>query len=165
VGGVLQRDPTPAFVEVGMVSSHAPWTPVLPLLDWDDVGDGTAFEPYRREGYPPEETWWDVQILRAGYAQSMAYSVAAMAQFAERNVDDRTLLIVFGDHQAAPWVTGAEGPDVPAHVVARNPTLIEPFLEWGFAEGAVPQPGRPVHRMDEFREWFVRAYSGEALRG
>jgi hypothetical protein len=160
VAGLLGRNSGPTFVEVGMVSSHAPWTPVLPLLDWEDVKDGAAFEPYRREGYPPEELWWDVQELRAGYAHSMAYSVAAMAQFAERFLDDRTLLIVIGDHQAAPWVTGAEGPDVPAHVIARDPALIEPFLGWGFSPGVFPLPGRPVRRMDEFRAWFVRAYSG-----
>jgi hypothetical protein len=160
VGDVLERAPEPSFVEVGMVSSHAPWTPVLPLLDWDALGNGAAFEPHRLEGHPPEELWWDVAALRAGYAQSMAYSVAAMAQFAERFLDDRTLLVVFGDHQAAPWVTGAEGADVPAHVIARDPALIEPFLAWGFSPGTRPVPGRPVHRMDEFREWFVRAYSG-----
>jgi hypothetical protein len=160
VGDVLARAQSPSFVEVGMVSSHAPWTPILPLLDWEDLNDGSAFEPYRLEGHPPEELWWDVAALRAGYAQSMAYSVTAMGQFAERFLDERTLLIVFGDHQAAPWVTGAAGPDVPAHVIARDPDLITPFLEWGFDPGALPQPGRPVHRMDEFREWFLRAYSG-----
>jgi hypothetical protein len=160
VGDVLGRSSSPTFVEVAMVSSHAPWTPVLPLLPWDDVKDGAAFEPYRLEGHPPDELWWDVAALRAGYARSMAYSVAAMAQFVERYLDERTLLIVFGDHQAAPWVTGAEGPDVPAHVFARDPALIEPFLAWGFAAGPLPQPGRSPHRMDEFREWFVRAYSG-----
>jgi hypothetical protein len=162
VGDVLERATSPSFVEVGMVSSHAPWTPVLPLLDWEELSEGAAFEPYRLEGHPPEELWWDVAALRTGYAQSMAYSIAAMAQFAERFLDERTLLIVFGDHQAAPWVTGAAGPDVPAHVISRNPELIAPFLDWGFDPDVVPRPGRPVHRMDEFREWFVRAYSGES---
>jgi hypothetical protein len=159
VAGVLGREPGPTFLEVGMVSSHAPWTPVLPLIDWNDVKDGAAFEPYRREGHPPEELWWDLTALRAGYARSIAYSVAAMAQFAER-LDDRTILIVFGDHQAAPWVTGAVGSDVPAHVIARDPALIEPFLDWGFSPGVLPPAGPTVHRMDEFRAWFVGAYSG-----
>jgi hypothetical protein len=165
VGDVLEAASAPRFVEVGMVSSHAPWTPVLPLLDWDEVGDGSAFEPYRRDGHPPEELWWDIDELRAGYARSMAYSVSTMAQFAERFLDDHTLLIVFGDHQAAPWVTGAEGPDVPAHVISRDAALVEPFLEWGFSPGAVPLPGRPVHRMDEFRTWFVGAFSGADRTG
>jgi hypothetical protein len=161
LGDVLREARTPLFVEVGMVSSHAPWTPVLPLLDWDEMGDGSVFEPYRREGYPPEETWWDVDVLRDGYARSLAYSIEAMAGFAEHLLDDRTLLIVPGDHQAAPWVTGADGSDVPVHVIARDPALVEPFVEWGFRPGALPpEEGRP-HRMDDFREWLVHAYSGE----
>jgi hypothetical protein len=160
VGDLFEAATGPRFAEVGMVSSHAPWTPVLPLLDWDEIGDGSVFEDYRREGHPPEELWWDLEELRAGYAHSMAYSVSAMAQFAEHFLDDHTLLIVFGDHQAAPWVTGAEGPDVPAHVISRDAALVDPFLEWGFSPGAVPLPGRPVHRMDEFRAWFVGAFSG-----
>jgi hypothetical protein len=160
VADVLGREPGPTFLEVGMVSSHAPWTPVLPLLDWDDVKDGAAFEPYRREGHPPEELWWDLAALRAGYARSMAYSIAAMAEFAERFLDERTILVVFGDHQAAPWVTGAEGPDVPAHVIARDPASLEPFLRWGFSPGVRPPAGPAPRRMDEFRAWFVSAYSG-----
>ena len=155
---VLRSATRPVFVEVGMVSSHAPWVPVLPLLPWDSVGDGSVFEPYRLEGYPPEELWWDVEELREGYAQSLGYSLDAMVGFAER-LDGRTLLIVSGDHQAAPWVTGAAGADVPVHVVAADPALLEPFQAWGFQPGAVPDPRRPARRMDEFREWFVRAFS------
>jgi hypothetical protein len=126
------------------------------------MGDGSVFEPYRREGYPPEETWWDVDVLRDGYARSLAYSIEAMAGFAANLLDDHTLLIVPGDHQAAPWVTGAEGADVPVHVIARDPDLVQPFLDWGFQPGAIPPSGGAAHRMDEFREWLVRAYSGPA---
>jgi hypothetical protein len=160
VGDLLEEDGTPLFVEVGMVSSHAPWTPVVPLVDWDAMDEGRVFEPYRLEGYPPEEIWWDVGVLRDGYAQSMAYSVEAMVQFAERFLDDGTLLIVAGDHQAAPWVTDAEDADVPVHVFARDAALLEPFLSWGFESGTLPGVAVPTHRMDRFREWFVRAYSG-----
>jgi hypothetical protein len=157
---IVREAATPLFVEAAMVSSHAPWTPVLPLIDWDSVGDGAIFEPYREDGYPPEELWWDIQALREGYARSLDYSLQAMAEFAERFLDDGTLLVVVGDHQAAPWVTGASSPDVPVHVIARDPALLEPFLEWGFRPGAFPDPEASPPRMAEFREWFVRAFSG-----
>jgi len=160
LGELVREAATPLFVEAAMVSSHAPWTPVLPLIDWDSVGDGAIFGPYREDGYPPEELWWDVQALREGYARSLDYSLQAMAEFAKRFLDDRTLLVVLGDHQAAPWVTGASDPDVPVHVIARDPTLLEPFFEWGFHPGAFPDPDGSRLRMDEFREWFVRAFSG-----
>ena len=159
LGEIVREAATPLFVEAAMVSSHAPWTPVLPLIDWDSVGDGAIFEPYREDGYPPEELWWDIQALREGYARSLDYSLQAMAEFAVRFLDDGTLLVVVGDHQAAPWVTGANGPDVPVHVIARDPALLEPFLEWGFRPGAFPDPEGSPPRMAEFREWFVRAFS------
>ena len=161
LGGLVEKATTPLFVEAAMVSSHAPWTPVLPLLDWESLGDGAIFGPYREDGYPPEELWWDVQALRDGYARSLDYSLHVMAEFAERFLDERTLLVVLGDHQAAPWVTGASDPDVPVHVIVRDPVLLEPFLEWGFRPGAYPNPERSPPRMDEFREWFVRAFSGD----
>ena len=165
LGQIIREATYPLFVEAGMVSSHAPWTPVLPLLDWDSVGDGTIFEPHRQAGHPPEELWWDTQILREGYARSLDYSLQVMAEFAEHFLDDRTLLVVVGDHQAAPWVTGANSPNVPVHVIAHDSTLIEPFVEWGFRPGAFPDPEGSPPRMDEFRDWFMRAFSDDTSQG
>jgi len=162
VGDVLGRVTEPLFVETAMVSSHAPWTPVLPILDWDELGDGSAFERYRLEGYPPEELWWDVDALRENYGRSLAYSLDVAFRFAERFLDERTLLIVSGDHQAAPWVTGVEGSRVPVHVIARDAAVLEPFLEWGFRVGVLPDPERTAPRMDEFRGWFVQAFSAKS---
>ena len=162
LGEIVREATTPLFLEAAMLSSHAPWTPILPLIDWDSVGDGAVFEPYREDGYPPEELWWDVEVLRESYAQSLDYSLQAMAEFAERFLDERTLLVVVGDHQAAPWVTGASDPDVPVHVIARDPALLEPFFEWGFRAGPFPDPQDAPPRMDELRDWFVRAFSGGA---
>jgi hypothetical protein len=159
LGGLLRDATTPLFVEAGMLSSHAPWTPLVPIVAWDDMGDGSVLEPYRLEGYPPEEIWWDVEVLRGGYARSVDYSLRVMTEFAERYLDDRTLLIVLGDHQAAPWVTAATGAEVPVHVISRDASVLEPFLAWGFSPGAFPDAGDPPPRMDEFREWFVRAFS------
>jgi hypothetical protein len=160
LGDVVRKADTPIFVEAAMVSSHAPWSPVLPVLAWDSLGDGAIFGPYGEIGYAPEELWWDVQALRDGYARSLDYSLQTMAEFAERFLDERTLLIVLGDHQAAPWVTGAGDPDVPVHVIASDPALLEPFFDWGFRAGAFPDPNSSPPRMDEFRAWFVAAFSG-----
>ena len=145
-----------------MVSSHAPWTPVLPMIPWDLVGDGSAFDPYRQEGHPPEELWVDIEQLRRDYARSLDYSLHAATGFAERTVDSGTLLILLGDHQAAPWVTGAVGAAVPVHVISRDPELVEPFLAWGFRPGPLPDPAAPAPGMDAFRDWFVRAFSDPA---
>ena len=65
-----------------------------------------------------------------------------------------------GDHQPAPLVTGEDASRaVPVHVISGDPAVVRPFLDWGFVEGTIPDPTRPVPRMDEFRDWFVRAFS------
>ena len=155
----------PLFAEIALVSSHAPWTPILPIVPWDSVGDGSVFAPYEQEGHPPEELWVDPDLLREAYPRSIDYSLEALTAFAERNVEGRTLLIALGDHQAAPWVTGASSSNVPVHVFTGDAALLEPFLEWGFREGAFPDPGREPRRMDELRGWLVRAFSSPVRTG
>jgi hypothetical protein len=152
----------PIFAEIGLISSHAPWTPILSVIDdWDSIGDGSVFAPWENAGEPPRELWRDSDRVREHYALSIEYAVHAMTSYAERYVDDRTLLIVLGDHQPAPLVTG-EGAawDVPVHVISGDPALLEPFLKWGFVPGAWPAEGEETLGMDYFRDWFVRAYSG-----
>jgi hypothetical protein len=154
-------DPRPVFAEVGLISSHAPWTPILTVLeDWDSIGDGSVFAPWENAGERPVELWRDHDRVREHYALSLDYALAAMTGYAERYVDGATLLIVMGDHQPAPLITGEEaGRAVPVHVISGDPALVAPFLEWGFAPGALPPGEDPGIRMDAFRDWFVGAYS------
>lgn len=159
------RDERPVFAEVGLISSHAPWTPVLPVLDdWDAIGDGSVFAEWADGGESPDELWRDTERVREHYAMSVEYAVHSMVAYAERYVDESTLLIVLGDHQPAPLITG-EGVswDVPVHVVSGDPALLEPFLEWGFVDGAWPNQDaeRETLGVDFFRDWFLKAYRGQ----
>lgn len=154
----------PLFAEIGLISSHAPWTPILPVLDdWDGIGDGSVFEPWRDAGERPEDLWRDVERVREHYALSIDYALHAMTGYAERYVGSDALLIVLGDHQPAPLITGDGAPrTVPVHVISGDPDLVRPFLEWGFQPGAFPDPEIEPLGMDHFRPWFVRAFSGDA---
>jgi hypothetical protein len=68
-------------------------------------------------------------------------------------------MIVVGDHQPAPLITGEDaGRDVPIHVIAGDPALLEPFRDWGLAAGMRPT-GAPIGRMDTVRDWFLAAFS------
>lgn len=156
------RDDRPVFAEVGFISSHAPWTPILPVLDdWAAIGDGSVFAEWADAGEDPDELWRDTERVREHYAMSVEYAIHAMVAYAERFVDENTLLIVLGDHQPAPLITG-EGVswDVPVHVVSGDPTLLAPFLEWGFVDGAWPNQDaeRETLGVDFFRDWFLKAY-------
>jgi hypothetical protein len=158
------RDPArgPLFAELSLISSHAPWTPILSVLDdWEGIGDGRVFDAWAGAGERPEELWLDTDRVREQFALSIEYAVHAMAAYAERYVDDRTLLIALGDHQPAPLITGDDAPwSVPVHVISGDSTLVHPFLAWGFVRGAWPDPAIEPVGMDFFRDWFVRAYSG-----
>ena len=153
-------DPRPLFVELGLISSHAPWTPILPVLeDWSSIGDGAIFEKLA-DGERPVDLWRDHDRVREHYALSVDYAIHTTIAYAERHVGERTLLIALGDHQPAPMITG-EGASraAPVHVISADPELLQPFLEWGFVNGGLPDLGRQALRMDLFRDWFVRAFS------
>ena len=156
----------PLFAELGLISSHAPWTPILPVLDdWDGVGDGRVFERWADAGETPRELWSDADRVREHYARSVEYAVHVAQSYAVRYVGDEELLVILGDHQPAPLITGdGASRAVPVHVVSGDPELIRPFLTWGFQPGAFPpntppSPERPLRRMDDFRSWFVEAFS------
>lgn len=156
----------PLFAVIGLISSHAPWTPILPVLDdWDGIGGGSVFAGWADAGERPEELWREPDRVRDHFALSVDYAVHAMVAYAERYVDERVLLIALGDHQPAPLITGdGAAPDVPVHVISGDPTLLAPFLDLGFRPGARPHPGLEPPGMDEFRGWFVAAFAGAKTR-
>ena len=155
-------DGRPVFAELGLISSHAPWTPILEVIDdWDAIGDGSVFEPWRDAGERPEDLWRDADRVREHFALSLDYAISAATAYAERYGGDDLLLIVLGDHQPAPLITGDGAPrTVPVHVIAGDRALVDPFLEWGFVPGAFPDAAGEPLRMDAFRPWFVSTFSG-----
>ena len=151
----------PLFAEVSLISSHAPWTPIAPVLeDWSAIGDGSVFSKWANEGDPPEVVWRDPERVRAQYTRAIDYVLGVLASYAANFVDGRTLLILVGDHQPAPLITGEDaGRDVPIHVISGDPDLLAPLIAWGFTPGMRPPAGAPARRMDAFRDFFVEAFS------
>jgi hypothetical protein len=146
----------PLFAQIALISSHAPWTPILPVLDdWDAVGDGSVFHQWEDAGPPPDELWQDLERVRDFYALSLDYALEASARWAEAFLDDDTLLILLGDHQAAPLIIGDEaGFGVPVHVISGDPALLAPFLARGFVAGMRPEAPPPIAGLDALRGWL-----------
>lgn len=156
----LDRPPRhpPVMAEIALISSHAPWTPVPTLVDWESVGDGRIFDAQTESGDPPSIVWSDPARVRGQYLASIDHVLEMLASYIPRH-SSNTLFIVLGDHQPAAIVTG-EGAsrDVPMHIIGP-PALLDQISDWGWSSGMIPSTELPPLRMDLFREKFVRSFS------
>ncbi len=155
----------PVFATIALISSHAPWLPVPEVVGWGELGDGSVYERWT-EGAPlPRDVWRDIEAIRDQYRLSIGHSLDAVSQFLADRVEDDAIVIVLGDHQAAPLITGPDASRaVPVHVFSRDPELLAPFAELGFVKGMRPPEASEagdavIHRMDSFREFFLRSFS------
>ncbi|UEM19727.1 sulfatase-like hydrolase/transferase [Skermanella mucosa] len=152
-----QRD-RPLFIEYALISSHGPWEPLPPLLeDWDAIGDGSAFDGMAPP-LPAEQPAWSG--MTRNYADSVDYTLKVLRDYITRYISDDALIIVLGDHQPAPLITGdGASRSVPVHVISRDPELLAPFEEWGFNPGMIPASERQPLPMERFRDRFLAAFS------
>jgi hypothetical protein len=85
--------------------------------------------------------------------------------------DDNLVMVVFGDHQPAPIVTGDSGQiksgsrDVPVHFIARDPKVMAAIAHWQWTAGMLPAADAPVWRMDEVRNKLIDTFSLPANNG
>ncbi|MCJ8138254.1 sulfatase [Falsirhodobacter halotolerans] len=146
----------PIFAQVALISSHAPWVPVIDPVPWADVGDGAVFDGAGWDTRTPEEVWANPDTIRAQYAASIAYSLKIVGDFALRQADNPPLLVILGDHQPANFVAQMDNRDVPVHIIGA-PELIRRFDGWGWADGMIPDPALPAWPMEAFRDRFLTA--------
>jgi hypothetical protein len=153
----------PLMTEINLVSSHAPWSPIPQLIDWNAVGDGSAFNAMAAPGAPPESILSsDPAKVRADYGRSIEYSLNALISYLQTYGNDNLVLVFLGDHQPAPIVTGDKaGHDVPITIVARDPAVLDRISGWGWQDGLNPSPQAPVWPMDSFRDRFLTAFGSQ----
>ncbi|WP_233488881.1 LTA synthase family protein [Rhodovulum sp. 12E13] len=148
----------PLVAQVALVSSHAPWVPVPELVPWDEVGDGRIFDAMAQAGDPPDVVWRDRDRVRAQYGEAVDYALRTVFDWAARQGDAPPLLLVLGDHQAAPFVALDDRPDVPAHLIGP-PDLVAAAAAWGWGEGLVPAPDGTVDGMEVMRDRLLATWS------
>lgn len=57
-------------------------------------------------------------------------------------------------------ITGdAENRDVPVHLIASDPAVIDAIADWQWQPGLLPDANAPVWRMDLVRDRFIDAFS------
>jgi hypothetical protein len=154
----------PVMAEVDLVSSHAPWSPVPPLVDWATLGDGTVYGTTTGAGDSPNTVFQkDIARVRTDFAATIAYSLSSLTSYVETHGDDDLVVVLLGDHQPAPIISGQDAvPQVPISIVARDPAVLDRIAGWGWTAGLEPAPDAPVVPMEDFRDRFLAAYGPSA---
>lgn len=148
------------MAEIALISSHAPWTPVPKPIDWNQIGDGQAFNQQATSGDPPSVVWADPQRVRSQYIQTIDYSLATLGDFMARQ-GRGTVYIILGDHQPAAIITGANASRaVPVHIVTDDAQLLSRFQEEGFTTGMTPGAATQERPMNELRQLLIDGFGG-----
>ncbi|MCS5720206.1 CDP-alcohol phosphatidyltransferase [Herbiconiux sp. CPCC 205763] len=150
----------PVMAEIDLVSSHTPWAPLPQLVPWSEAGDSAVYIPQAAEGKPASVVWQDPEQVRQAYAESIQYSLGAMFSFLHNSNDPDLVLVVLGDHQPAPIVSGQDASrDVPISIISKDPTVFQSIEGWQWHDGMLPASDAPIWPMDAFRDRFLAAFS------
>ncbi|MGV1754421.1 sulfatase [Agrobacterium sp. CG674] len=147
------------MAEIALISSHAPWTPLPRLVDWDAVGDGSIFNDQATSGDLPSVVWADPDRVRSQYIQTIDYSLATLGDFMARQ-GKGAVYIILGDHQPASIITGPDASRaVPVHIVTDDAQLLARFQKDGFTSGMTPVDATGERSMSELRQLLIEAFS------
>ena len=156
---VRAPDPTPVMAEIALISSHAPWTPLPRTVPWESIGNGALFDGGHRFGGTTAEVWSEREQVRDHYALSLDYALETLGGYLERHGED-ALIVIVGDHQPPSIIDGwGATADVPVHVVADDPALLERLPAPFWSEGMLPADTLPSRPMASMRETLARAFS------
>jgi hypothetical protein len=149
----------PLFAEIALASSHMPWPLIPPVIGWDRVGDGSIYQSFTT-GEPRDAVWAKgTDAVHSAYSRSIAYSLQTLVSWVQNSGDDNLVLIVLGDHQAAPVIVGPDaGRDVPVSIITRDRGVLDRIDGWGWDDGLRPSPQAPVWPMEDFRDRFLTTF-------
>jgi hypothetical protein len=128
----------PLFVFFPTISTHTPFLPVPPYQPvWSRMLDRQPYDPtVLAEAWEQQPDWLD---LGPGYVKALTYSFDSLAGYLRLRSDRDFVVIVLGDHQP-PAVVSGEGAswEVPVHVIASRPALLDALTHRGFRRGLEP---------------------------
>jgi hypothetical protein len=154
-------DRPPLFAEATLLSSHAPFTPVPKLVDWNAIGDGSrVFAPMVQGAISPDALWRNMDLVAKYYAATIDYTLASLGAYVRDFGDDRLVVIALGDHQPGGALTATGGPhETPIHVFSKDPKVLAAFDAWGWKPGMRPDPKSRPMPMDEFRGRLIESFT------
>jgi phosphatidylglycerophosphate synthase len=151
----------PLFAEVDTVSSHMPWNRIPHPIGWKQVGNGSIYNkiPMIHE---TGAFWSNSTRVKAAYGTSIVYAMNTLTSFVQHYGDKNLVLIVLGDHQPLPIVSGHNSNHVvPISIIAHDPKVLQQIGSWGWNSGLQPKPNAPVWPMNAFRNRFLTAFDAK----
>jgi len=155
----VRADSPPRLLFFPTITSHLPFSPVPPYQsDWKRVlGEHPFDDADVARALAAKPDWLD---MLPGYLGMIDYEYRWLAGYLRQPSPREDLMILVGDHQPTANVSG-EGAswEVPVHIVASRPALLQRFAALGFAAGLEPQ--RPaLGAMHDLTRMLLRAFSG-----
>ena len=129
----------PVFVFLPTISTHTPFLPAPPYQpDWSRILKPHPYDNEVRDAaYQDTPDWLD---LGPGYVKALTYSFDTIGGYLRLRHDRDFVVILIGDHQP-PAVVSGEGSswEVPVHVIASRPALLDQLTQRGFRPGLEPK--------------------------
>jgi hypothetical protein len=157
----LELDPAerrPVFLFFPTINTHMPFKPTPPYqADWPRLLSGAPYdEAVAARALIALPEWTDLQ---PAYADSLVYTFEYWSAFMrERDAED-FVLVLLGDHQPPATVSGPDARwDVPVHVIASRPEIIDTLVGAGFTAGMTPE-GATLAPMHELTALLLQAFS------
>ena len=153
----------PLFVTFFLTSSHHPWGVIPPYVeDWSRLGDGSIYNQVAPTRFD-DNRFVGGAAYKPAYRTSVEYSLQTVAAYLKAlPSDDRSVIIILGDHQPRRPVAGMKQDTwyVPIHVLSRDPAAVARFAKLGYQPGTMAATPRGAPSgMDKFTEELFAAYS------
>jgi len=153
----------PRFVFFPTTSTHAPFGPSAPYQpDWSRFGSSDPYDPDAvKAALALQPDWLD---LSPSYAHSVNYAYASIGGYLRVNAGRDLVIVMLGDHQPAAAVSG-EGAswDVPVHIIASRPELLDRFIARGFYPGMHP-PRKAIGKMHELLPTLLEVFGSAPVQ-
>ena len=147
----------PVFAFFPTVSTHAPFIPTPPYQhDWSRLATAKPFDDAALAAAWDQEPDW--LNLQPGYLQSIAYAFTSLGGYLRERADRDLVMILIGDHQPPALVTGPGARwEVPVHVVASRPEILDRLKQRGFQDGIAPSDAS-LMKMPELTRVMLDAF-------
>ncbi|MEO8258607.1 MAG: sulfatase-like hydrolase/transferase [Acidobacteriota bacterium] len=154
---VAARQRPPLFVFFPTTGTHTPFRPTAPFQqDWARMLTDQPYDP------PDVERMWNQEPdwlnLGPSYIQAMRATFVTLGGYLRHRADRDFVLILIGDHQPPAAVSGTGASwEVPVHVIASRPLVLDAMRAQGFRSGLTPAHP-PLSRMHELMPAMLDAF-------